>query len=129
MEQVLKTLSLEFFGKGGHKTTPEIFFGSENGFLLDVRAQEEAESISIKMGHHQNIEAKNIPTDEIPDRIDEIPRDKSIAVCCSGMARSAIVYAYLRANGFEDVRILEGGYATITEALKPGKILKVLQSR
>ena len=120
---------MEFFGTGKHKTTPEVFFGIENGFLLDVRAREEAESIALKLDHHQNIECKNIPTDEIPERIDEIPRDKSVAVCCSGTAKSAIVYAYLRANGFKDVRILEGGYATITEALKPGKLLKALQSR
>ena len=129
MEHVLSTLSLEFFGKGKHKTTPEIFFAIENGFLLDVRAREEAESIAIKLDHHRNIECKNIPTDEIPDRIHEIPQDKSIAVCCSGMARSAIVYAYLLSKGFKNVCILEGGYATITDALKPGKILKVLQSK
>ena len=129
MEQVLKKLTLEFFGKGKHKTTPENFFGIENGFLLDVRAREEAESITFNLQHHRNIECKNIPTDEIPDRIHEIPQDKSIAVCCSGMARSAIVYAYLLEKGFTNVCILEGGYSAITEALKPGKILKVIQQK
>lgn len=129
MEQVLKTLTLDFFGRGKHKTTPEIFFGIENGFLLDVRAREEAESITINLQHHKNIECKNIPTDEIPDRINEIPQDKSIAVCCSGMARSAVVYAYLLSKGFGDIHILEGGYSAITEALKPGKILKVIHNK
>lgn len=127
MEQVLRSLTLDFFGKGKHKISPDKFFEIENGFLLDVRSKEEAGSFSIKMKFHPNIVCINIPTNEIPDRINEIPKDKSIAVFCSGTARSAIVYAYLLSKGFTDVRIVEGGYSTLTDALKPGKVLKVVQ--
>jgi rhodanese-related sulfurtransferase len=127
MEQILKSLTLDFFGKGKHKISPEKFFEIENGFLLDVRSKEEAGSIMIKMEYHPNMECKNIPIDEIPDRISEIPKEKSVAVFCPANVRSAIVYAYLLSKGFSDIRIVEGGYSALTEALKPGKVLKVLQ--
>jgi len=78
--------------------------------------------------HHSNLECKNIPINEVPDRIHEIPQDRSVGVFCSGITRSAIVYAYLLSKGFRDVRILESGYSTLTEALKPGKVLKIIQS-
>ncbi len=129
MEQVLKNFTLDFFGQGKHKISPEKFFEIENGFLLDVRSKEEAASISIKMEVHPNIESKNIPINEIPDRIDEIPKEKLVAVFCSGEVRSAIVYAYLLSKGFSNVRILEGGYSALTEALKPKKLLKMIKNQ
>ena len=129
MEQVLKILTLDFFGKGKHKISPDKFFEIENGLLLDVRSKEEAGSFSIKMKYHPNIVCINIPTNEIPDRINEIPKDKSIAVFCSGTARSAIVYAYLLSKGFSDIHIVVSGYPALTDALMPGKILKVIQDK
>ncbi len=128
MEQVIRSLTLEFFGKGKHKISPEKFFKTENGFLLDVRSKEEYDSISIKMKSHPNIECKNIPINEIPDRIHEIPQDKFVGVFCPANVRSAIVYAYLLSKGLTDVRIIEGGYSALTDALKPSKVLKIIQS-
>ena len=46
MEQVIRSLTLEFFGKGKHKISPDEFFETKNGFLLDVRSKEESDSIS-----------------------------------------------------------------------------------
>ena len=129
MEQILKSLSLDFFGKGKHKISPEKFFEMENGILLDVRSKEEVGSIYIKMEYHSNVESINIPINELPDRIDEIPKGKFIAVFCPANVRSAIAYAYLLSKGFSDVRIVEGGYSSLTEALKPGQVLKALQRK
>jgi len=126
MDQVLRKLTLEFFGKGKHKISPEKFFEMENGFLLDVRSKEEVDSISINMKRHSNIESKNIPIHEIPDRIHDVPKNKSVGIFCPANVRSAIVYAYLLSKGFSDVRIVDGGYSALTEALKPGKVLKVV---
>ena len=127
MEQVLRKLTLEFFGKGKHKISPAKFFEMENVFLLDVRSREEADSISIEMKTYPNIESKNIPVHEIPDRTREIPKEKLVGVFCSGNVRSAITYAYLLSKGFSDVRIVDGGYSDLTDALKPGPVLKALQ--
>jgi len=127
MEQILRNLTLDFFGKGKHKITPEKFFEIEDGIFLDVRSKEEAASISIKMGYHLNIQSINIPINEIPDRIDEIPKENLVAVFCPASVRSAIVYAYLLSQGFSNVRIIEGGYPALTEGVMPGKVLKVVQ--
>ncbi|QTA89066.1 rhodanese-like domain-containing protein [Desulfonema magnum] len=127
MEQILKNFTLDFFGKGKHKITPEKFFGMEDAILLDVRSKEEAGSLSVKMEYHSNIKSVNIPVNEIPDRFGEIPKEKFVAVFCPANVRSAIVYAYLLSKGFSDVRIMEGGYSALTEALKPGKVLKAIQ--
>jgi rhodanese-related sulfurtransferase len=129
MEQVLRTFTLNFFGKGKHNISPDTFFEMKNAYLLDVRSKEEASSISIKLEYHLNVGCENIPINEIPDRIHEIPKDKSIAVFCSGITRSAIAYAYLLSKGFRDVHILENGYLGLTNALKPGKVLKIIQGK
>lgn len=129
MEQILRNFTLDFFGKGKHKVSPEKFFEMENCMLLDVRSKEEAGSISINMDFHANVECINIPINEIPDRLHEIPKGKSIGVFCSSDVRSAIIYAYLLSKGFSDVRIVEGGYCTLTDALKPGKVLKAVQRK
>lgn len=129
MEQILKNFTLEFFGKGKHKITPEKFIEIENSILLDVRSKEEASSISIRMEYHSNVESVHIPINEIPDRIDEVSKEKFVGIFCPANIRSSIVYAYLLSKGFSDVRIVDGGYSALTEVLKPGKILKVIQSK
>jgi rhodanese-related sulfurtransferase len=129
MEQVLKRLTFEFFGSGQHKLTPEKLFETESAVLLDVRSREEAGSVSIHLSAHPNIESCNIPVDEIPDRVDELPKDRLIAVFCPAHVRSSIVYAFLLTKGFEQVRVLEGGYGALTEAVKPGKLLKTIPSK
>jgi rhodanese-related sulfurtransferase len=127
MGQILKRLTLDFFGNGKHKISPEKFLEMEDGVFLDVRSKEEAGSISIKMEYFSNVESINIPINEVPDRIDEIPKGKFIAVFCPANVRSAIVYAFLLSKEFADVHIIEGGYSALTEALKPKQVLKVLQ--
>jgi rhodanese-related sulfurtransferase len=129
MEQILRSFTLDFFGKGKHKILPDKFFVAENCILLDVRSKEEAGSISIKTDFHSNVECMDIPINEIADRLHEIPKGKSIGVFCSSDVRSAIIYAYLLSKGFSNVRIVEGGYYALTEALKPGKVLKAVQSK
>lgn len=129
MEPVLRKLTLEFFGKGKHKISPDNFFQLENGVFLDVRSKEEADSISIGLKTQPHTESKNIPVHEIPDRLSELPKDKPIGVFCPANVRSAITYAFLLSKGFLQVYIIEGGYADLTDALKPGPVFKLLQSK
>mgnify|MGYP006447571089 CR=1 FL=1 len=72
--------------------------------------------------HH--IPVLHIPINEIPDRLSEIPRDKTVGIFCSSGVRSTMTYFYLRTLGFEKVRIIESGYAELVENFKPGKLLK-----
>ncbi|MFA6815329.1 MAG: rhodanese-like domain-containing protein [Lentisphaeria bacterium] len=126
MDDVLKDLTLDYLGKGKYKTTPEDFLKVNDGCLLDVRTQEEASAISINMEHLPNIQCKNIPVNEIPERYSEIPKGKSIAVFCPANVRASMAYLYLRTKGYTNIRIMLGGYAALTDAVKPGKILKAL---
>jgi rhodanese-related sulfurtransferase len=40
-----------------------------------------------------------------------------------------MAYLYLLSKGFINVRILEGGYTALTDAVKPGKVLKIIQKK
>jgi len=50
-----------------------------------------------------------IPLESIRRRIEEIPRDRSVVLVCDTGARSYQASLILRANGYANVRILEGG--------------------
>jgi len=126
LEQLLRDMTLEFFGSGKHKISPDNLLEIKNVFLLDVRTKEEYESISIKLGVHSNIECKNIPLNQLPDRIDEIPKERFVAIFCPANFRSSMTYFYLLSKGFTNIRILEGGYAALTDAVMPGKLLKII---
>jgi len=127
IDAVLKTMTFEFFGSGKHRISPCLHLAGENALLLDVRSRHETQTINFPLAHH--LPVLHIPIDEIPERVAEIPKDRSIGVFCSSGVRSTMVYLYLRALGFEHVRIMEGGYAELAEELKPGKLLSHLQSR
>ena len=128
MEQVLQKLTLDFFGTGRHKIAADAFFQQEKAVFLDVRSSEEAASLAIRMDHLPAIRTINIPVNEIPDRVGELPDADLIGIFCPANVRSAIVYAWLLAQGFTNVRIMTGGYAAITEAVLPGKVRKALNS-
>ena len=53
----------------------------------------------------KNYETNNIPLDEIPKRMGELPKDKRIFVHCSTGARADLAYRELIENGF-DVKFL-----------------------
>ena len=127
INEVLKSMTFEFFASGKHKISPSMHLTEKNSLFLDVRSNHELETISFSLVHHMPV--LHVPIDEIPERISEIPRDKIIGVFCSSGVRSTMVYLYLRALGFDNVRIIEGGYAELAEELKPGKLMKQLSQK
>jgi rhodanese-related sulfurtransferase len=70
--------------------------------LLDVREPEELEQACVEGVIH-------IPMNEIPARLDELDRAKTITVMCHGGVRSMRVAAFLMAQGFDRVFNLRGG--------------------
>jgi len=124
-ENVLKDMDLEFFANGKYKITAEKLFESKDAVFLDIRSNEEVESIAFPLRFQA--ECIHIPTNEIPDRLLEIPKDKPIGIFCSAGTRSAIVYAFLKTNGYDNVKIIVGGYGEIINILKPGKIWKAVK--
>jgi len=122
---VLKDMDLEFFACGKHKIAAEKLFETENASFLDVRNNEETESIAFPLRFQA--ECIHIPIDEIPDRLSETPNDKTTGIFCSAGIRAAIVYAFLKVNGYETVRIITGSYESLTNKLKSGEIWKALK--
>jgi hydroxyacylglutathione hydrolase len=79
---------------------------------LDVRGHSEWEA-----GHIPGV--RNIPLGLLTDRLDEVPRDRTIVVHCQGGGRSAIAASLLQAHGFEDVINLSGGFREWERAGSP----------
>lgn len=127
--EILDNCTLDYFGQSKHKLTPEKVLTTPNVLILDVRSNEEHKSISIPFGAYSNIDFIHIPISEISKRIDEIPKNKNIAVFCPSNFRSTLVLAYLKMKGFESVRILSGGYHGLAEIHMPGKIYKNLYGK
>ncbi len=127
MEQILKNFTLDFFAQGKHKLSPEKLLQMDSATLLDVRSSKEVEAISINLHCLPHIQCKNIPLDQLPDRLNELSKDEFIAVFCPANVRSSIAYTYLWHKGYTSIKILEGGYSAITEAIKPGPLLKLIQ--
>jgi len=119
-EALLKSFSLDFFGKSKHKIDLEkaLALKEENkAVIVDLRTKEEVDYVCFGF-------AVNLPMSDVPDRIAEIPRDKIIVLFCSSCVRASIVYAYLRLNDYVNVKILVSGLNEIAAVFKPGYILK-----
>jgi rhodanese-related sulfurtransferase len=52
-----------------------------------------------------------------------------VATLCTAGDRSNVAFAYLQAQGFENVRIISGGFASIVPEVWPGKVRKTLQAK
>lgn len=81
-------------------------------FILDVRTPAEFTGGSIPS-------AKNISVNDLRDKLDELPRDKTIHVYCGVGLRSYIACRILEQNGF-DTRNLPGGYMTYLAVANSG---------
>jgi len=76
---------------------------ADESILIDVRTKEEFVLGAISG-------AVNIPLEQLPARISEIPRHKAIIVYCRVGSRSNQAYKILMENGFRKVKYLSGGY-------------------
>jgi rhodanese-related sulfurtransferase len=70
--------------------------------VLDVRRAGEYET-----GHVPG--ATNVPLDELPQRLGEVPRDSTLAVICAGGYRSSVACSLLARAGFANVINVTGG--------------------
>jgi|LGOV01.1.fsa_nt_gb rhodanese-related sulfurtransferase len=119
-DDLLREFDLDYFGNGKHKISFEkmMELKKENKvFILDVRTKEESDCIKVAI-------ANNIPTNEIPDRMNEIPKDKTVVVFCASATRATIIYVYLQLHGYNDVKILLDSISEIAGFFKPGYVLK-----
>ncbi len=74
----------------------------EAPLLLDVRQPVEYGRVRLKGSRH-------VPLGSLKGRLHELPRSEPIVLVCSLGLRSYEAALILAANGFEDVRVLDGG--------------------
>jgi hydroxyacylglutathione hydrolase len=77
--------------------------------LIDIRNPGEREQGAIPGATH-------LPLAQLRDNLAEVPTDKPIVVHCAGGWRSSVAASLLRANGFQDVSDLLGGYNQWSES-------------
>jgi rhodanese-related sulfurtransferase len=85
----------------------------DKAILLDIRYPFETKVWGVKF-------AVEIPYNELPDRLNELPKDKAIVCTCPMEYRASMAKEYLRYKGF-DAKTLNGGLLKLMERLKGGK--------
>mgnify|MGYP005749985215 FL=1 len=82
------------------------------GTLVDVR-----NPIELEMGFIEG--ARNIPVDELRERLNELPKDETIYVNCQVGLRGYLATRILQENGFK-VKNLDGGWKTYSSVFGNG---------
>jgi rhodanese-related sulfurtransferase len=82
--------------------------------LLDIRFAFELKGYEVKI-------AKNIPLNKLPDRLDEIDKEKTIVCICPGTNRAVMAASYLSSKGY-DAKFLLGGINGFLQAFRPNII-------
>jgi len=78
--------------------------------LIDIRFHEEYAAWQVGIGQH-------IPLNELPDRLNEIDRDKTIVTMCPHYDRAEIARLYLTMQGYHS-RYLTDGMLGIANQLR-----------
>lgn len=121
MNDVMAEMDFQFFGSGEHGMSVDgmrTVINNDHFLFLDVRTNEEVKYVSFPF-------AKHIPFDELPKRLEELPKDKCIVTFCSSVFRGAMAYAFLLANGFDEVKGMVAPIEDMVMAFKPGPLAKM----
>lgn len=96
---------------------PELFelFAKEEAQIIDIRFHEEYSAWNLGFGDH-------IPLNELPDRLDEIDKNKTIVTMCPHYDRAEIARLFLKLKGY-NARYLTDGMLGIVNHLR-GDIAK-----
>jgi sulfur-carrier protein adenylyltransferase/sulfurtransferase len=91
--------------------------GAGDVVVVDVR-----EPYEWAAGHLE--QAKHIPLQQVPSRIEEIPRDAEIVMVCRSGGRSANAQQYLMSRGYTRVKNLVGGMMAWKREVDPAISVK-----
>jgi len=94
---------------------PELFelYAKGEAQVIDIRFNEEYEAWHIGFGDH-------IPLNELPERLDEIDKNKTIVTMCPHYDRAEIARLYLKLQGF-NARYLNDGMLKVVDYLRGDK--------
>ncbi len=82
---------------------PELLEGYKNGKieLIDIRFNEEYEAWHVGIGKH-------IPLNELPERVNEIDKNKIVVTMCPHYDRAEIARLFLKLKGFRAKYLTDG---------------------
>ena len=82
---------------------------AEGAMIWDVRTAQEFAS-----GHVKG--AVNIPLDQLPGKLNKVPKGKKVVACCLSGGRSGQAVSFLKGQGYEAYN--GGGWASLDRVLK-----------
>ena len=88
------------------------YINKKNAFILDVRATKDFKRGAIAG-------SKSIPIDGFEGRVNEVPKDRPVIVVDTVTTSSLKAAKVLRAQGYKDVFVLEGGIKGWVDAKLP----------
>jgi len=91
-------------------------------------AGEDIDIIDIREGwevaHGMLAEARHIPMNDIPDSLEDIPKDKPVVLMCHTGGRSETVAEWMSTEGYDNILNLVGGIeawsADVDPSIYPG---------
>jgi len=116
LDKAISKMDLDFLQSKYYKISIEDIFElwkTGNAVMLDVRLREEVKFSSFGFGI-------NIPLHELPNNLEKIPKDRTVAILCHGKVRAAIAYTYLLSKNFKNVVILDATSGEVADWVKPG---------
>lgn len=78
-----------------------MLLAEKKAVLVDIRFKEEVAAWRMGFG-------LQIPINELPKRLAELPKDKIIVAACPHKDRSSIAMAYLRTKGYNAMYLTDG---------------------
>jgi rhodanese-related sulfurtransferase len=82
-------------------TTTDLAAMGAEATIIDVREEDEFAAARVAG-------ATNVPLSVLAERVDEIPRDRTVYVMCLSGGRSARATAFLQERGLDVVNVLGG---------------------
>ena len=92
----------------------------KEAILVDIRFEEEVQAWSVGF-------ARNIPLNELPDRLDELDKNKLIVTACPHYDRASIARHFLTLQGFHSKYLVEG-FLGLAKYLRGDKARDFIQS-
>jgi rhodanese-related sulfurtransferase len=126
LDDWLSTLDAAFWASGNWRFTVDEFIermqAGEDIALLDLREPQERAFVTLPF-------ALPMPLGELPRRWHEIPRDRPVLTFCSGDLRATMAFSYLRVRGYDNVRILTGGFTGLMGSLSLATVTKMFDAQ
>jgi len=113
MRNLLKNIQMKDIPE--MRMSPDQFielYNKDEAVLVDIRFPFETDAWGMKF-------SIDIPLNELPDRVNELPKDKLIVCTCPENFRSLMALMFLKTEGY-NAKMLFGGLLELTARLRGG---------